>query len=70
MHEAKAEFIINNFSFIVSPASGCIQRNHERKVTNFSMQSEFTALQGALHDVRNLNKRVWKKIESLNYSST
>ena len=36
--------------------------NHERKVINsFNMQSEITALQGAIHDLSNeLKARAWK----------
>ena len=50
----EAQCIKNNFEFIISPACGCINfckhTNDELKATNpFNMQSEFTALQGALY---------------------
>ena len=53
----------------MSLASGCIcKQNHELKITNpFDMQSEFIALQKAIHDLKNLKREFDKnKIFKLN----
>ena len=53
---SEAECIKNNVEFIILSASGCIcKQTKNLKVTNsFIMQSEFTALQGAIHDLKNI----------------
>ena len=54
----EAECFINSFEFFVWPTIACTCKltKQEVKVTNFNMQSEFTALQGAIHDLTNLKQ--------------
>ena len=54
MNEVKAEFILRNFEFIVLLASGCICKQTTKVLNLFNKQPDFTALQGAIHD---LNKQ-------------